>query len=430
MRHLINDLVDLTEIETGTLSVNPEPTNVEELVKEAREAFVGGGITGRVEVDLAPDLPRIMADRQRMFQVLGSLLKSASEHFQDIRMSASLEDLYVAVTVESAGGGLPADRSPHLSNGFSRAGGEYTVTRNTGYGLDLTVCRGIVEAHGGRMSTENDGLGRAARFDFTIPVVDEIAYGAQNGSGPNIAPSRTTGTDQARILAVGGDPEGRRYVRSILLEAAFTPVVTGNPDELERLIAVEKPHLVIVESIHSPGEGFELVERIRKASDAPVIFVSGRGSGQNIERAFEFGAADYVVQPFTPTELVARINAALRRRQSSTSDDPPKLFTFEELTIDYGRRSVTVAGQPVQLTATEYRLLCELSNAAGQVLTYEQLLRRAWGPLYSTDTRIVHTYVKQLRSKLGDDARRPRYIFTEPRVGYHMAKPATDKTLR
>ena len=99
---------------------------------------------------------------------------------------------------------------------------------------------------------------------------------------------------------------------------------------------------------------------------------------------------------------------------------------LEDLTIDYDRRRVTIAGNPVHLTATEYKLLCELSTASGQVLTYEQLLRRAWGPLYSGDTRIVHTYVKQLRRKLGDDAKQPRYIFTEPRVGYHMAKPAAD----
>ena len=428
MRHLISNLVDMTQIESGTLSVTPEPMDVEELVTEASEAFVGEGVAVHVEVELAPDLPRVMANRQRMSQAIGILLKCASEHNQAIRMSVSLEDLYVAVTVESAGGGLPADRSPDLSNGFSRSGGEHTVTRNDGDGLDLAVSRGIVEAHGGRMSAEAGELGRVGRFGLTIPVVDEIAYSAVNGSAPS-ASSRTAGTDQARILAVGGDPEGRRYIRNILLEAGFTPMVTDNPNDLERLIEAEKPHLVIVEPMLSWGEGYALMERIHEVSDAPVIFMSGRGSGQNIERAFEFGAADYVVKPFTPTELVARINAALRRRKSSTSDRSPEPFMLEDLTIDCAQRNVTVAGRPVQLTATEYKLLSELSTAAGQVLTYEQLLRRAWGPLYSTDTRIVHTYVKQLRSKLGDNARRPRYIFTERRVGYHMAKPTTDRTL-
>ena len=426
MRHMISNLVDMTQIEVGTLPVTLEPMDLEELVQEAREAFVREGVTGHVDIDLGPNLPRVMADPQRMFQVLGSLLKSASEHSQDIRVSASLEELHVAVTVETAGGGLPAGRSPHLSNGFSRAGGEHMATRNAEDGLDLAVCRGIVEAHGGRMSAESDELGSVARFDFTIPVVDEVAYSAENGSGPQSTHSRTAGTDRARILALGGDPEGRRYIRNILLEAAFTPLVTDNPDHVERLIEVERPHLIVVESLLSPGEGFALMERICSVSDAPVIFVSGRGSGQDIDRAFEFGAADYVVKPFTPTELVARISAALRRRKPSASDDHPRPFTLEDLTIDYDQRRVTVAGTPVQLTATEYKLLSELSGAAGQVLTYEQLLRRAWGPMYTTDTRIVHTYVKQLRSKLGDDAREPTYIFTESRVGYRMAMPAAD----
>ena len=426
MRHLINNLVDITHIEAGTLSVTPEPMDLEHLVREANDAIAGQGASGHVEVDLAPDLPRVMADRRRMLQVLGSLLEAAFEHTRNITISASPEDLYVAVTVGSAGGGPPAGRPPHQPNGSSGSGGEDVRTTNGGDGLDLAVCRGIVKAHGGRMSAESDGLGLVVRFRFTIPVVDEIAYGAGNRSDPEGEPSRTARTDQGRILAVGGDPEGRRYVRRILVEADFTPVVTDSPDEMERLIEMEKPHLVIVESMLSPGEGFSLMERVRRVSDAPVIFVSGHGGGQNIERAFEFGVADYVVKPFTPTELVARINAALRRRRSSTPADPVKPFMLEDLSIDYAQRRVTVAGHPVQLTATEYRLLSELSAAAGQVLTYEQLLRRVWGPLYSTDTRIVHTYVKQLRSKLGDDARRPRYIFTEPRVGCHMARPAAD----
>ena len=169
MRHLINNLVDMTQIESGTLSVNPEPMDVEELVTEASEAFVGEGVAVHVEVELAPDLPRVMADRQRMSQAIGILLKCASEHNQTIRMSASLEDLYVAVTVESAGGGLPADRSQDRSNGFSRSGGEHTVTRNDGDGLDLAVSRGIVEAHGGRMSAASASLSPLSTRLLTAP---------------------------------------------------------------------------------------------------------------------------------------------------------------------------------------------------------------------------------------------------------------------
>ena len=199
--------------------------------------------------------------------------------------------------------------------------------------------------------------------------------------------------------------------------------MTGNHDEMERLIEVEDPHLVMVEPMLPWSEGLNLMEQIRRISDAPVIFVSGHGGIQVMEQAFERGASDYIVKPFTQTELIARVGAALRSRQAPVFGEYSEPFVTGDLTIDYAKHLVTVAGRQVRLSATEYRLLFELSTASGRVLTYEQLLRRAWGPLYSTDARIVHTYIKQLRSKLGDDARNPTYIFTDPRVGYHMASP-------
>ena len=420
MRHLLNDLVDLTEIETGTLSVSPEPTEVEELVEQAIEASLRGE-GSHIETDLAPDLPRVMADHRRILQVLTSFVESASEQSQRIAIRASAEDLFVVVSVEAQGRRRPSDDPSGLLGPFPRPRED---------SLSPVICKGIVEAHGGRMSAEVGGTGQGPSFKFTIPAVDENEYSTENLSAPGSDRSRTPGGDQARILAVGSDHDGRRYIRSVLSSAGFIPVVTDTPDQIERLIEVEKPHVALVDAMMSWTEWSELMGRIRSISDAPVIFVSGHGGDENIERAFELGAADYLAKPFTPTELVARINAALRRGHSSTLDAPSQPFVLEDLIIDYTERSVTVAGRPLRLTATEYKLLYELSTAAGQVLTYDQLLRRAWGPLYSTDTRIVHTYVKQLRSKLGDDARQPRYIFTEPRVGYHMPKPTEDQPLR
>ncbi len=221
------------------------------------------------------------------------------------------------------------------------------------------------------------------------------------------------------------DPQARRYIRNTLSEAGFTPVLTGNPDEVERLVEAEKPHLVLVDLMSPWADGFELMERIDRISDAPVIFLSRQGIGQDMDRGFELGAADYVVKPFTPTELVARIRAALRKRAAPGQTGQLEPFLLGDLAIDYAERFVTVAGRKVHLTATEYKLLFELSTAAERVLTHEQLLRKVWGPIYSGDAQIVYTYVKQLRNKLEDNARRPTYIFTEPRVGYRMAMPAT-----
>ncbi len=424
MRHLINDLVDLTGIETGTLTVSPEPTDVAELVEQAIAACIDQGLALEFEVDLAPDLPQVMADPQRISQVFLNFVMGASEHSQAIRLEATLDEPYVAFTIEGDGGMSTADRPTVRLDRHSRAAAGSTGTTNGRGGPNQVISKGIVEAHGGRITAEPSGPGQDVHFGFTIPAVDESAYGS---GAAGSRPGAMVG-GQARILVVGSDHDGRRYIRSILSKAGFTPLMRDSPDDLRRVIEEEKPHLALVESAMPWNEWSDLMERIREHSDAPVIFVSGQGGDRNMELAFELGAADYVVRPFTPTELVARINASLRRRQSPTPSVPSAPFVLEDLTIDYGLRRVTVADKQVQLTATEYNLLCELSTADGQVLTHEQLLRRAWGPRYSKDTRIVHTYVKQLRGKLGDDARNPRYIFTEPRVGYHMARPAEDQT--
>ena len=185
MRYLINDLVDMTQIQSGTLSVTPEPTSLEDLVEQARETFLSQGAANSIAVDLAPDLPRVMADKRRMLQVLNNLLANASERSPEssaIRVSVSLEDVCVAVSVEDDGRGIPADRLLHLFNEFSRADGHSVVRRPGRDGLGLAICKGIVDAHGGRISVESGGPGRGARFTFTVPVVDETDYSFETDS--------------------------------------------------------------------------------------------------------------------------------------------------------------------------------------------------------------------------------------------------------
>ena len=142
-------------------------------------------------------------------------------------------------------------------------------------------------------------------------------------------------------------------------------------------------------------------------------------------RAFDMGADDYVVKPFAPTELAARIRAALRRREAKDRTERSEPYVLGYLAIDYPERGVTLAGRPVDLTATEYDVLFELSVNAGSVLDHAHLLRKVWGPGNSGDARLVRTIVRRLRRKLGDDADNPTYIFTVPRVGYRMPKSET-----
>ena len=228
-----------------------------------------------------------------------------------------------------------------------------------------------------------------------------------------------------RVLAVDDDPQALRYVHDALLKSGYAPVVTGDPEEVSRLMAEEEPRLVLLDLMLPGTDGIELMGNILDMADVPVIFLSAYGQEETIARAFENGADDYVVKPFSPMELVARIKAALRKREAPEWAEPPEPFVLGELTVDYAERRVTLAGRPVQLTAIEYGLLFELSANAGRVMTYDRLLRRVWGLRSSGDSRRVRTAAKQLRRKLGDDANNPTYILNEPRVGYRMAKGET-----
>ena len=216
---------------------------------------------------------------------------------------------------------------------------------------------------------------------------------------------------------VDDDPETLRLVRNALGDAGYSPLVTGDHGALAHLLATEKPALVLLDLVLPGADGIELLEQVPGLSDLPVLFISGYGRDETVARALEAGAEDYIVKPFSPTELVARVRAALRRRAD------PEPFTLGELAIDYDRRRVTVGGRPVKLTATEYELLRTLSLDAGRVVTYQKLLRRVWGGRPGSDEKIVRVYIRRLRKRLGEDAREPLYIQTELRVGYRMPRP-------
>ena len=413
MDSLIGDLLDAGRIDTGTLSVAPEPSDIAALVDQARGTFVSGGGRHTVRIDLPPDLPRVMADRQRTVQVLNNLLANAGRHSPQsapIRIAAEREGLDVAVSVSDEGRGIAPDHLGQLFRKYTAAGDR---EGGVGGGLGLAICKGLVEAQGGRIRAESGGVGLGARFTFTVPVAEA------SGAGPvPVRPGAAGHAPEAvPILVVDDDPETLRQVRDTLAEAGYAPLVTGDPWELARIIRAEKPRLVLLDLMLPGTDGVELMRTVPELADLPVIFISGYGRDETIARALEAGAEDYVVKPFSPTELTARIRAALRRRSN------PVPFVLGELAIDYDRRRVSVAGRPVTLTPTEYELLRALAQGAGRVLTHEDLLRQVWARRDNASPKIVRAYVKRLRNRLGDDADRPAWIFNERGVGYRMARP-------
>ncbi len=282
MAGLIGDLLDAGLIGAGMLSVDPAPQELAGIVERARTAFEAGGGNHAVTIDLPEDLPRVMADARRIAQVLGNLFANAARHSPEsapIRVAARRDGEEVEVSIVDAGAGIPPERLPHLFRRHDGVGAEAGESA-AGAGLGLVICRGLVEAHGGRIRAESGGLGRGTRILFTLPAL----------------------------------------------------------------------------------------------ADLPVIFVSAYGGGDTIVRALEAGAADYVAKPYSSAGLAARVGLALRRRTA------PDTFCLGELEIDREMRRVTMAGRPVRLIATEYRLLNARSLDAGWASSNEVLQRRVWGP--------------------------------------------------
>ena len=429
MRALIADLLDVARIETGTLPISPQPTDLAELIGEAGNTFRIGGHRHNLSIDMPLDLPWVMVDKSRIIQVLGNLLANAARHSPEssiIRVSATPGDLQVSVSVSDEGRGIPPERLPNLFRKFSRIeSGE----QGGDTGLGLAVCKGIVEAHGGRIWAESDGTGLGARFTFTLPVVEPAPGVAPIEISSRLTRSPQTDVGRPRILVVDDDPQMLRYVRQVLSDAGYTVTVAADPKDVTGLMDKEEYHLVLLDLMLPGADGIGLMKTVKDIANVPVIFLSAYGQDQVIARAFREGAIDYVVKPFSPIELVARIQAALRRQSAPVHDFPDVPFVMGDLIVDYAQRMVTDAGRPVELTGIEYQLLAELSANAGRVLTHEHLLRRVWGQENLDDSGAVRTIVKRLRRKLGDDPRDPTYIFTRRRVGYWMAKPQEPEPL-
>ncbi len=419
MSGLIGDLLDAGRIATGTLSVSTESSDVGTLVDQARSTFLNGGARHTIHVDLPEELPRVSADRQRIVQVLNNLLANAARHSPEsspIRVSGRHEGAHVAISVADNGRGIPPGRLPHL---FRKHAGTRDTRQNLEGGLGLAICKGLVEAHGGRIWARSGGEGQGAEFTFTVPVA-EPAGGDPRAADAARAPAgpRRPRRAQARILVVDDDPQALRHVRDVLTAEGYATAVTGDHRELSHVIHAEKPHLVLLDLMLSGTDGIELMEHVPELADLPVIFISAYGRDETIARALGAGAADYIVKPFSPTELTARVRAALRKHAE------PQRFVLGQLAIDYERRQVALAGRPLELTATEYEVLRVLSVNAGRVSTYRSLFRRAWGR--SPDHRapkLVHAVVKRLRRKLGEDGTRAAYIRNERGVGYRMPEP-------
>jgi two-component system KDP operon response regulator KdpE len=221
-----------------------------------------------------------------------------------------------------------------------------------------------------------------------------------------------------RILVVDDEPQIRRAIRAGLHAHGFEVEQADTGESALDSIALHAPDVVILDLGLPDIQGTQVVREVREWSTVPIIILSVRGDERDKVQALDSGADDYVTKPFGMGELLARIRVALRHNSREPSREP--ILQFGELRIDLPRRMVTVAGREVHLTPTEFELLTELATNAGKVLTHQMLLSRVWGPESAESTHYLRVYINQLRNKLEPEPNRPRFIMTEPGVGYRF----------
>jgi two-component system KDP operon response regulator KdpE len=226
---------------------------------------------------------------------------------------------------------------------------------------------------------------------------------------------------KTRVLVVDDEPKIRMFIRANLEARGYEVHLAQDGIEAVETAARIDPDVVVLDVNMPRMNGIEACRRIREWADMPIIILSVRDEEADKVRALDEGADDYVTKPFGIEELLARIRVALRRSTGARSVLP--VFAAGDLEVDFSKRVVKQRGQIVKLTRTEYELLAYLVSNRGRVLTHKEILHNVWGTEYAEESEYVRVFIRQLRSKIEEDPSNPRFIVTEPRVGYRFATP-------
>jgi DNA-binding response OmpR family regulator len=232
---------------------------------------------------------------------------------------------------------------------------------------------------------------------------------------------------KATILAVDDEPHVLKLVKANLESSGYKVLTAADGEQALALVERELPDLVILDLMLPRMDGYTVCRRIREFSSVPVIMLTARSAQVDLVQGFEVGADDYLTKPFAITELLMRVQAVLRRSKWPEEIVARQTFQAGPIEIDFAQHRVTVDGQPVKLTPTEYRLLTYLASNANRVILHRELLRAVWGPEYGEETEYLRVYLRYLRQKLEPEPSQPRYLLTQPGAGYMFYLPDEDK---
>jgi two-component system KDP operon response regulator KdpE len=222
------------------------------------------------------------------------------------------------------------------------------------------------------------------------------------------------------VIVIEDEPDIRRFLRAALLSSGYRLVEATTGQEGLQAAETRQPDLIILDLGLPDMDGLDVIRRLREWTVVPIIVLSARGQETTKVAALDAGADDYIAKPFGVNELRARMRVSLRHAHRVGPGGSTPVFVTGDLQVDFGQRRVRVKGKEVHLTPIEYRLLTTLARHAGKVLTRNQLLTEVWGRAYADQAHYLHVHMAQLRRKLESDPARPRYLLTEPGVGYRL----------
>ena len=406
---LIANLLDMSRIEGGILQARIQGVDLTEIVTGAVDRASRQWPGLQVRIAQASGADAVQADPVFLDRVVTNLLDNATKAAREagrlrIQVEIGTEGERVVTRIVDHGGGVPASVREQLFYPF------YQVSQRhprLGTGLGLPISKGFLSLMHGEIWVE-DTPGGGATFAFSLPV----------------APRRRV--KKGRVLVVDDEEQIRRAVSRALTSRDYLVQMASDGEEALDMAHTFDPDLVVLDLNLPKLDGLSVCRQLRATSAVPILVLSVREEEADKVAALDLGADDYLTKPFGIDELLARVRALLRRA-GSQGTPPGVRFATDDLQIDLAERRVTRAGQEVRLTRTEWSLLEALAQHPGKLLTHRWLLERAWGPGYAEDLEVLRVFVSQLRRKLEPDPGRPRFIGTDPGIGYRwLLSPSGD----
>ncbi|MHB8627215.1 MAG: winged helix-turn-helix domain-containing protein [Aggregatilineales bacterium] len=431
LSHFMENAQDLFKLEMGETKMDPHPTAAKPLIQQAIRSL-GFKVTGyHFSVTVPDDLPLIAIDANIGERIFRNILISAIKRTpldSTLQVCGTSTHEEVVLSFADSGLAISEEHLQHIFEPFYHVGTDHKNS-GVGNGLELYAAQRFTLALGGRIWAERMGqVGTTLHCAFPLrPQLPEVIKLPPPPLRPNAKPKTQTQArsrqHSIRVLVVEDDLRTAELFRIVLASGEYQVVIARNGRQALEM-AYDKPPEIILLDLHLPDmDGFALYAQLREVLSVPIIVLTGNLQRETKIQALDLGIDDYLVKPIDSAELLARIRTILRRTAGSVIGHSNPSIHIGKLYIDVDQRQVTIEDKPVKLTPTEFKLLHVLARNAGRILSHSQLLSAVWGPQYGEEKEYLWVHINRLRRKLDDDPAHPRYILTEPNVGYHLPSP-------